>query len=176
VTRAAPCPPDDAALEARIQEVEAALSLAQLRRRIADARRVAREGEPLEWPDEVPAAYRLPAVEAALEAAAEADGGALMALDCDEFPCIGVYASARDPDNRSVSGGHLEAMFEAGALDYETPTVTTWTGQGAQGPLNLSVFALAPEGTINRESARRLHHRSDLMKDEASLTLREEAR
>lgn len=82
----------------RIRALEEQVARLELENQVARGRLVGLEGKPLDWPADLPAAFRPDAFEAALRAAAaKVPGAEVVGLDCEEFPCIAVL--------RSTTGG-----------------------------------------------------------------------
>lgn len=129
--------PDESPAIAGILERRQALASAEQALAVLQAQEELATGAPLEWPDDAPESHQEIAVEAGLSQIAEKTGGALIGLDCGEFPCVAVMAwpglenglidtvresiRARWPE--ALSGGHSLYMDdETGQLDGNVMT------------------------------------------------------
>lgn len=108
------CADRQEALQAEHDRLELAVNATSLSLRIAVAQRIEREGSVVEWTDDIPAAERPEAFEAALFAAIDAEGGEVLELDCSEYPCIAtVLMDEVFPPGSGISGKALRPAREA---------------------------------------------------------------
>lgn len=79
----------DAALHDRIAQLEAEIEKLRFEQALSRGRLASLEGEPIEWPSDVPAAARPEEFEKAFRAALAADPRyEILEMDCAEFPCL----------------------------------------------------------------------------------------
>ncbi|MEN0066185.1 MAG: hypothetical protein AAGA48_28850 [Myxococcota bacterium] len=89
---------------AQLQQVTEELERAIAAERFTTA---AIEGTPLEWPDELDPRFHEEGVEAALlDAFEEIGGGAVVGLDCSEFPCVVVVEFPSDQFEEPIAAGN----------------------------------------------------------------------
>lgn len=157
-------------IPADLRTVQRRIVVATLENARAKARRAAREGEPLDWPED-PGPAEPAALREALDDAIEAlDDYELLDLDCSEYPCIGVVSAPHHGEANVTSGVRGEAL-----LGELTDALSPWYQQTTQaGPHedrhDLVVVALAT-GEAPEGSERRLGGRIDTLAAEWALEL-----
>jgi anti-sigma factor RsiW len=81
--------PSDAALHDRIAQLEGEIEKLRFEQALARGRLASLEGEPIEWPSDLPAAARPDEFEKAFRAALATDPRyEILEMDCAEFPCL----------------------------------------------------------------------------------------
>lgn len=130
----------DAEAQERIEALEAELAELKLRQAYTSGRLKATQGEPVDWPADLPAAFGPDGFRAGIEGlVADTEGLELLSVDCDEFPCLAYIRSdlPRDADLREVYGpfrdsfegdvsvllGNNRTDNEHGSLDLHTIAV-----------------------------------------------------
>ncbi len=168
-SRSAASGPSETDLQALRDEVAAA----ELHLALLQGQREAVEGVPQPWTDDLPAADRPEAVEAAVVAAIEAHGeGELLDMDCDEYPCLlAVEFPPSDDGSSAVSWEFLRTLQDS--WDHPHTASTAATGRSEDGEHTFLVMAFydkpdeTPEGLATRVEVRR-DRLSDRLRHELS--------
>jgi hypothetical protein len=128
------CPDRASSLDAEVQRLEDGIAAALFQQRIIEHRRVQREGVESLWPAEPNPLTRPKAWGAAVEGALADVGGELLALECDEYPCVTAFRMPKLDDVDGISGDAEDAFYEAlnarGYEDHEIGASSTWTQDG----------------------------------------------
>lgn len=98
-------------------------------------------GMPIEWPEDLPTAWREPAIERQLEEQL-GEEGEILALDCSEYPCIAIVAPLARVTDFETGHRHAAAVVEGLRSRGLSPAVRH-AGFGAPGGGQLVTLALA---------------------------------
>lgn len=155
---------------ARIAELEAELARLRLENQLASGRLLAHEGKPYDWPAETPAGFRPAEFEARVRAAAGVVPGAeVVAVDCDEYPCIAVLRSATEgKEGMDSLSGVQESMQKDPAFGGEVSVVGMgYANEDEKGDVvRLYGFSLLPGKKEDPDLSTRIQFRADgLLKD-----------
>ena len=156
------------ALQARVSELEHQLAEAQFTRSLASGALVAMQGEPVPWPADAPAAARPEGFRANIDAflADHPDMG-MIAIDCDEFPCLAVLSGkVGDAEPREIAtalhDGLLDPSFGADP-DILSMISQASTEAGAQ---TLYGVGIVPQGKTDDNVNTRMKFRMDALMQE----------
>lgn len=150
------------------------LEIAVARARVAtlQAERTAIAGDPIDWPDDIPADLGPDRAEALLDAAAQAADVDILGIECEEFPCVAVISRVQGPDdsvgdfNDAISGPFGDVVSEAGGRVWRDAGL--WGVDGDDRRLALYWAELVPvEGDYERtgDLARRAGFRAKALGD-----------
>lgn len=146
--------PDQVARELAALKLEHALTLGQLR---------ALGGSASPWPEKLPEGYRPANFEAFVRARVAAlPATSVVAIDCDEYPCIAVVRSHDPSDRWSESLTELHDDLDGAAYGEGTNVVGfASVDDRGQGPVKLYAFSVLPgdEGGPSPEVRSRLEVR-----------------
>ena len=149
-----------AALERQVEELRQALAEAEFTSAVARGQLTASQGEPAEWPADVPEAYRQAAFERNLASTiSELPGAEIHAVDCSEYPCI---ATLKVDEPAEGWEKQVELYLEKLAASHY-PESDTWMAiakADADGTVYGGVgLALTPEYTLSEEIRTRTQFR-----------------
>lgn len=154
-----PTCPSAADLDARVLELEAILVAAGAQAEVDESRRLAEEGRPVPWTDEIGAPFRAEAAEAAVRQVVERLGsGSVHGVDCAEYPCIATVMTGPS------DGWRIRFLAKLGELGYDAAAPSR-TAVLKAGPDAISV-ALLPPGA-NRIVAKRAKYRVSELNQQA---------
>lgn len=146
--------PDQVARELAALKLEHALTLGQLR---------ALGGSASPWPEKLPEGYRPANFEAFVrERVAALPAASVVAIDCDEYPCIAVVRSHDPSDRWSEALTELHDDLDGAAYGEGTNVVgLASVDDRGQGPVKLYAFSVLPgdEGGPSPEVRSRLEVR-----------------
>jgi len=149
-----------AALERQVEELRKALAEAEFTGAVARGQLTASQGEPADWPADLPAAYRQEAFERSLAATiSELPGAEIHAVDCSEYPCIATLKINQPAEGwEKQVEGYLDRLA---ASHY--PKSDTWMAiakSDADGAVVGGVgLAITPEYTLSDELRTRTQFR-----------------
>ncbi|MCB9778474.1 MAG: hypothetical protein H6742_07925 [Alphaproteobacteria bacterium] len=125
----------------------------------------AHQGEAVPWPDDAPAALQPRAFEDAVRAAVDrADGLDLLAVDCDEFPCLAILRSAdAGPDWAERVQAVPQGLAEELGGDEPLSVMAMARGEVDDdgNEVMLSAFALLPSQGDPRALGPRIDYRAE---------------
>jgi hypothetical protein len=157
-----------ASLQAENEALRAQLAEANFTGAVARGQVAATQGEPVPWPEDLPAAFRPEGFEALLRAeVAKQDGFEVHSLDCSEYPCVTTVMAAPGTEDLQAK---VRALAE-GISEGLGGDVGTWMGlslteteAGTAGGVGM---AFAPEDDMKDDAVRtRLDFRaSNTIKD-----------
>lgn len=158
--------------------------LVAVRRDLAQREQMRREleGEPIAFPENLPAKYREDALMDAFQQAVEASGiqGDIQAIDCSEFPCI-VHGEIFAPMDDAAEMRHIFESFTAALKKHYPPGevgfMNRWNSMKTQGEgtgERNHMFSITPlpgaymEGIDRRAMGERIRQRSRSYLDSVS--------
>ncbi len=150
------CPQRQTALDGERERLDGELQALDLQLRIAEHRRVGREGVESEWPDEPPPNHRPEALERNLTKSLGDLGGELLKMECDEYPCLIAVSVPAPPDQDGVPHNALDGLVaDFNALDglttdfdgsHHSEPSKVYASTTLIGDHYVAVFALSPDG------------------------------
>ncbi|MFT4627582.1 MAG: hypothetical protein ACI8PZ_006268 [Myxococcota bacterium] len=141
------------------------LAEADFERAVASGQLAVIQGEPSEWPDDVPDAYQPEAFEEGVRAAiADFPGTELVEVECSEYPCLGAIRLSDDIDTQALGESLKEWVTGALGTDSLSLSMNRSKFVGDEGEADFVLFG-AHGGGRDDDVGRRIEHRMDGMVD-----------
>lgn len=168
-------PMDLVTAKARIQELEDQVSMLQFEGALARGQVSAMQGEPQDWPNDVPEALTERAFTDSIESAiAQIDHARIIEIDCSEYPCIAVMESLSDAEDWTQELEHaLHDVMGDDAFDGENTSVTSHasTVQVNDTVAKIYAFGVSSDQHGGQDIKNRTSYRADSLMEDAAIEL-----
>lgn len=123
------------------------------------------EGSPQPWPANTPAQMRPEGYKALLSSLLD-ESEALIALDCEEYPCVALVEMPPDSKHGEALVQEVQDALAPSAGEEMSAVVMAREQDDGEGPRGVLAFAIAPGDSFGREVAQRTRTRAELLLNE----------